>query len=369
MIPPLDILLQVYDTETVEALEKLRHHTVQMKPQQAKAVLRRFVDKRWPTEAQRINNTHWITVKSGGMGLMRWNRAQRELYKLILELEAAGEPGRIIIVKARQLGISAFMQSLQYDRVSYHPGTNSMTVNYEDKVTEELFRKAKMIHDSHMGALPTTRNPLDTIQFAPPHNGAFFTSTARSVGSGRSMTYQSLHCSELPLWNDPDGTLYGLSQSCPLKPGTLIVIESTARGAFGMFYDLWNAAVERTSNYVPFFAPWHWDEEYTLAFVNEAARRAFKRSLTPKDKRYQETHGLTDEQMNWRAYKTKSDLFGDEAMFRQEFPITADEAFLTSGSPAFDPEWVQDLRMSVRPPLWTGDPIYTSQRTPEAARP
>lgn len=360
VLAPTEILLKVYEPEIVEILERVRHLVREKSQQDQRDAYRALIDKLWPNEEERIQNTHWITTKEHGLRLMRWNKTQRELYRLIRDIELDGSPVRIVIVKARQLGVSAFIQSFFYDRVNYRPNTASMTVNYEEKVTEELFQKAKLIHDMNIGARPTTRSSTGTIQFRAPHNGTFHTLTAGSKGAARSLTFQYLHASEVPLWPDPEGSFYGMGQSVPLRPNTTIIAESTARGAHGMFYDLWNDACDRKVAYRPFFAPWTWDDNYSLPFQNEAARKDFLRRMSPTDARYQKRYNVTDEQMHWRSQKIATELLGNENMFRQEFPITADEAFLTSGAPVFDPEWIQHLRDSTSTPLWTGDVVLAN---------
>ena len=55
--------------------------------------------------------------------------------------------------------------------------------------------------------------------------------TAGGSGVGRSATLRCLHLSEFAFWpGDKRETLAGLSQAVPDKPGTMIIIESTANG-------------------------------------------------------------------------------------------------------------------------------------------
>lgn len=360
ILPATDVLVAHYPPDQVEVLEKARFLIQNKSERDQRAQMRRVIDRLWPTESDRIQNTHWFTTKEGGIAPFRWNRAQRALYRIFQDLDAAREPIRIVIVKARQMGISLFLQSLFYDRVARSAGTSSVTINYDTDVTAELFRKAKLIHDQNWGALDTRRSSTMTIEFAAPHHGKFHTKTAGSVGSGRSLTAQLVHCSEPPLWADMERTMMGITSVVPLKRGTAIVVESTAAGAFGPFYDMWNAAVDRTSRFVPFFAPWFWDDGYFLPFADQAQEQHFARMMPDRDRRLMQRFGLTLPQMHWRRYKIDTEFAGVEARFHQENPCTADEAFLTSGSPVFDQEWLADMRASAREPLWTGDFVLTN---------
>ena len=48
-----------------------------------------------------------------------------------------------------------------------------------------------------------------------------------------------------------------------------------------------------------------------------------------------EEHGLSLEQIVWRRWKIEEDFSGNLELFRQEYPLTPEEAFVTSGNPVF----------------------------------
>lgn len=68
--------------------------------------------------------------------------------------------------------------------------------------------------------------------------------TAGGSGVGRSYTLKCLHLSEFAFWpGDKRETFSGLVQAVPDRPGTVIIIESTANG-YDEFKKMWDDAVQ-----------------------------------------------------------------------------------------------------------------------------
>ncbi len=78
--------------------------------------------------------------------------------------------------------------------------------------------------------------------------------------AGRGMTIHNLHCSEVSRW--PRGGRETLaSLRAAVVPDGEIVLESTANGAAGVFYEEWQKAEE--TGYTQHFFPWWYDERPT----------------------------------------------------------------------------------------------------------
>ena len=75
-----------------------------------------------------------------------------------------------------------------------------------------------------------------------------------------------------------------------LAPGGEVVLESTANGAYGCFYDEWMHAQE--TGYVRHFFPWWWEP----AYVGDAAAVV----MDERERRLVQQHGLTGEQIAYR---------------------------------------------------------------------
>ena len=113
----------------------------------------------------------------------------------------------------------------------------------------------------------------------------------------------------------------GLFQGISEAPGTEVILESTANGATGEFYRLWRGALEGETEYLPIFLPWFVTPEYHRDPPEDFQRSSEEELLV-------EQHDLNDGQLYWRRLKIAE---GGELKFRQEYPATADEAFITAG--------------------------------------
>jgi hypothetical protein len=192
------------------------------------------------------------------------------------------------------------------------------------------------------------------MRYGKPHNSEYYVRTAGNQAAGRGTTVQFMHYSELPSWSNATEVLDAADQCVPEKPGTSIFHESTAKGAQGEFYELWNESDRGNNAYVPFFAPWFWDAEYTFPLKGDR-RNKFARSMGHEDKELQARYNLTLEQMAWRRRTIENKLRGSLPAFKQEFPSCAEEAFLSTGHPAFNAESIMALYPNCTAPAWQGD--------------
>jgi hypothetical protein len=151
--------------------------------------------------------------------------------------------------------------------------------------------------------------------------------TAGDPNAGRGLTVQNLHCSEVARWRgDARATLAGLLATMPATGGE-VVLESTAQGAHGCFYEEWMGA--EANGWVRHFFPWWWEASYKREPGEDAASEE-ERALV-------ETHGLTREQIAFRRRLQRQ--FG--VLARQEYPENADDCFLASGHCVFDVEAIE----------------------------
>jgi hypothetical protein len=110
-----------------------------------------------------------------------------------------------------------------------------------------------------------------------------------------------------------------------------VILESTANGIGGYFYDQWLLAEAGKSDYIAIFMPWFWADEYRWP-VPEGWEQS------PEEAEYAETYHLDLEQLAWLHFKN-IELSGKPGKigwkFRQEYPANAEEAFQTGGDKSF----------------------------------
>lgn len=255
------------------------------------------------------------------------NEPQARIHRLIEDQRERTGKVRCIVLKARQQGISTYCAGRTYWRTISNPLYQSVVITHRADTTQLLFDMTRRFYDLQ----PEDYRPKikssnkSGISFAGV-DSSYHVYTAGSSQVGRGTTPTILHASEIAFWPNADELLAGLFQGVANVPGTEIILESTANGAGGTFYDLWQDAQDPDSEWLPIFIPWHETSEY-----QSTVPANFELDLG--DTEYKELHNLTDEQMQWRREKTAG---GKYEVFKQEYPATAEEAFLTSGRSVFD---------------------------------
>ncbi|NJL72964.1 MAG: hypothetical protein HC888_16145, partial [Candidatus Competibacteraceae bacterium] len=161
----------------------------------------------------------------------------------------------------------------------------------------------------------------------------YIVATAGSKGGGRSKTITLFHGSEVAFWQNAKDHFAASVQTVPDLPGTEIILESTANGPSGEFYERWQKAEACQSDYQAIFVPWYWSDEYARPVPPDFVLSTEPDDTGVSEAEYVEMFGLTLEQAAWR--RAKIDELGGPVLFRQEYPATAAEAFQTSDDSTF----------------------------------
>lgn len=285
-----------------------------------------------------------IRTKDGDIQPLKLKPAQLILQKAVEEqLEAEGKV-RIIILKARQQGLSTYVGGYLYHNVSQRKACKAMVITHHSDSTRALFDMTKRYHENCPELLkPHTKYSSRRELTFDVLDSSFVVATAGGESIGRGETLTHVHASELAFWakNTALENWNGLTQAVPNKKGTAVFVESTANGVSGVFYDLWQGACAGTNGYVPVFIPWYIDPEY-----REPVPQNFQR--TPEEQELCEKYDLDDEQLMFRRRKIAQNGID---LFRQEYPAEPDEAFLTTGRPVFSPETLQECLENTRDPV------------------
>lgn len=277
-----------------------------------------------------------VRTKEGEIKPFVLNAAQEELLSKIEEQVSTEGKIRVIILKARQMGMSTFVGGYLYSRVSQRKAKKALVITHLAESTKSLFDLTKRFHDLCPEILkPQTRYSSRKELVFNVLDSAYSVATAGGDGIARGETITDAHLSELAFW--PPATarenLNAVLQAIPNAKDSCIIIESTANGVSGPFYEMWRGAVEGTNGFIPVFLPWNIQPEY-----REPISSNFKR--TPEEEDLVEKHGLDDNQLMFRRKKIAA---SGRELFAQEYPLTAEEAFITSGRPIFNLEQLQEM--------------------------
>ena len=237
----------------------------------------------------RLNNLYWILNKDGDRVLLRPNAAQTHLYRNLHFLN--------VILKARQIGFTTFIQEVMLDQALFRPGLHCGTIAHTNDSVEDIFdNKIKFMYDNLPEDLKASIPPdTKNAKQLKLGNGSLLR-VSRSI---RGSTMQFLHVSEygITCFEDP-------AKALEIKTGALrtvsknnyVFIESTAKGTHGDFFDRCQIARRNTlaheqgvtsltaMDYKFFFFPWWAEEEYQL---EDSSMR-----FTEADKKYFSNSGV-----------------------------------------------------------------------------
>jgi hypothetical protein len=194
--------------------------------------------------------------------------------------------------------------------------------------------------------------------------------TANNKNLGASLTLDFVHLSEMAryeeLLNNVQASMITLLQTVPHRPMTFVIVETTAQG-MGYAKDWWDTP-EVEDEYEKFFASWIASDEYTAPeplregdltrdslskWDNEV--EVFESVLAELDRWYPEYGDDQDlkkhealKRLAWRRRTLMSQFRGDLDFFKQEYPLTAAEAFITSGQQVFNTKKIVDLTYALK---------------------
>jgi hypothetical protein len=242
----------------------------------------------------------------------RWNRAQAHFH--------ANRTGRDLILKARQLGFSTYVQGEMFRRTVTGTRT-TITLAHDADTTAKLRIMADRYWENckFNSIQPARKYANASMTTYPEFDSVATIATAGNVETGRGDTYTDLHGSEVAFWKDAEKIIAGAMQGG--SPD--VILESTPNGAQGFFYERCMEALRGDSVWALHFYPWWWDAAYCLDTPPLV--------LTDEEQALADKHSLTDGQIAWRRNKQK-ELHG---LFIQEYPEDPITCFLTSGNSYF----------------------------------
>lgn len=284
-----------------------------------------FSDWRW-----RLTNLYWIIDKEGKRQKFEMNWAQEALFSQMHYMN--------VILKARQLGFTTFIQIFMLDAAVFNSDIRAGTIAHTLLDAQTIFRdKVKfpydLLPDGIKSHVPILHDNATELMLGN-------NSSIRVGTSLRSGTLQYLHVSE-----------YGkLCAKFPEKArevrtgalntvqaGQVVFIESTAEGQEGHFYEVCQTAqskVRTGTKLTPLdfkfhFYAWHEHSEYEIdpdgvVISDELVRYFDKLEVNEGIK-------LNDRKRAWYAKKAENQL----ADMKREYPSTAKEAFEASVEGAY----------------------------------
>ncbi len=322
-------------------------------------------NKKW-----RMDNLYFIITKDGKKEPFVMNRAQLHFF-----LNYLSAPGKIyhrhVILKARQLGFTTFIDIFILDEILFNTNKEAIIIAHKVEDASQIFDKKvdfairNMAPDVKGAFFKINHNSARKIQVVVdygPEQGS--TSSITVSTSGRSGTYHLVHISEFAKMcilfpKRAEEVETGTFPAVPFDG--FIFIESTAEGMAGRFYELfnerWNGRNKITPQlsqvqFLPHFYNWQYDDmEMKKIPANIPVSQMEECEINWEE--YQKDNNLTDLEityyyMKWQQLGGKG---GTEAVkkLKQEYPTTPEEAFLSTGQSYFPIAKVASLLQRTTP--------------------
>lgn len=345
--------------------------------------------------------------KPGPLVYFHLNRPQRILVEILEKMRLAGEPIRIIVLKARQWGGSTCIQMyMAWLQLVHLVGASSAIEAHQNQASSNIQKMFKTMLDNYPARFlhepgtdydenekkwvgdPIVRSVIHILS----REFEIQVGSAMNPESSRSSNVALAHCSEVAIWPNtgertPEKLITAVTSGILPEPNTFIAYESTAKGEEGWFHEEYimakKAELEGDKNYLTkrLFIAWHQIETYSRAFKTDEDRVQFaidllrgKDSKEPKDVKHASgaylyrlfEMGATLEAINW--YILKRTEYNDQADMANEFPSDDIEAFRSTGCNVFDIYDIDTLSKGNRDPRYHGDIYGNALSGPEALK-
>lgn len=325
---------------------------------------------------------------SGQMIPFTLNYAQRTLLVELEDMRLAGVPIRIVLLKARQWGGSTFVQ-LYMAWIQLHLKVGWYSVILAQ--TKDTARRIKAMYKKVLEGYPSFVFNVSELKFAPYEGSAsdsiitdrsgkvirdnvITVASYENFESARGMDYAMAHYSEVAYWRptptkSAEAVVTNIGGGILPNPYTIEVMESTACGQSGYFYDEYQLAKKGISSRKAVFIPFFYIENDMKHFKSAAEKREFAQWLIENrrdDVAPNETaesgmylyslwvKGATLEHINWYIEKRKG--FHDHGSMASEAPSDDIECFVYSSKTIFSPYHIQVMYDKYkRDPIFKGN--------------
>ena len=301
-----------------------------------------FSNKSW-----RMHNLYYITDKDGKRVKFRLNKEQKTLAKTY--------HSRNVILKARQLGFTTFIDLFILDECVFVPGTEAAIIAHTEDDAKEIFRKkVRYPYDNLPEEIRACRplamdskSQLEVLHLGPTGKPTGPASVLSVAVSKRGGTLQFLHVSEfgkiaVRFPDKADEIITGALEAVPTDG--VVFFESTAEGKAGAFYDMVKKAREFEESGAKLtkldfkfhFFNWFDNADYSLPDATVTQTKEMKEYFANVENKVKTTLSLA--QRAW--YIKKTDALGP--LMKREYPSYPDEAFEDSIKGAyFENQFVQ----------------------------
>jgi hypothetical protein len=317
-----------------------------------------------------LQNYHFIRRKSLVIStIFPLYDAQQLLLDEVMRQHRLNMAIRIIVLKARQMGITTICVAFMCWLAFLHPTCHVISMSDSENKMEMNFDMARWAFK----LLPWWMRPEKRYDQRPLLLGfdrlkqedrdesegfeskIFFEAANKPAGAAYSKSLYGAHLAEIGRYNNAKPITQGIFGSLVGFPGSFGLMEGTAQGRHTIFHNLWKKAVAGKF-WTPVFMEWFREPGYTMV-VPENFKRTYEEDAIVKKVAEECNYSLSDGQLAWRREKiAEFEATGEEEEFPQEFPLTPEEAFISGGLTAFPKKRLKEMSLNFgRKPRWVGE--------------
>lgn len=305
--------------------------------------------KKWNTAAW-MDTSAEIAHPSGDIGPMDCNEFQREVSRIVQWCHDNERPARIIILKPRRRGSSTVSVACGYRRLQARRGTGCIAggSHFQGK---KLFKMLEIYANTDKTDPGTCEVLSDIARFS---NGSEMDRmTLANPSAGRAGGYQYLVITEMAFLAkegvaDAGDVVAGLIKTVQFEPDTIIIMESTANGASGDFYERWKDGIsfeeakKGRNGFIRVFYAWFQFADLRMDPASEGIESSA--DYTAEERELAVKWSLDIEQVTWMRYAIRQECKNDFGKFCEDYPFDAESAFRGSGRARFDVEALKAMR-------------------------
>ncbi len=226
--------------------------------------------------------------------------------------------GKDLILKARQQGFSSLILATYTADFLFEQNSYSVVVADNADNAQGLLKRVKddlrfYCHAKGFKVGDLLKYNTKYEIYNETNNSTYIIGTAENKEVGRSKTITNLHLSECAFYKDLEGIMASVVQA--VVPNGRVILETTANG-FNEFKELWDKTSRGETNYKAHF--YGASQFYDLRFLQEKQKELGR-------------------------------------LFKQEYPETPLEAFITSGETYFTKDALEYYMGTIREPLKVGE--------------
>lgn len=303
-----------------------------------------------------------IKAKNTFLEPLHLNLMQRQMADAIGWCLANDKPIRLIVVKPRQKGCSTFSVAAMYWLMNLMV-IEAVLIGAEYSQTDNLMEIFKRYGANDNFDWQHDQNIMEkSARFG---NGSRLQrETANDEKAGRSGTFNFLCATEVAYWAESgvanaSKVLAGIMNCVPDLAGTCVILESTANGPTGAFYDKFMGAVtledfkegREGNGFIQIFAPWFaFDDSWRNLTTHEAA--AVMDSYTDGERAMVSEYGLKPEQIAYYRRVLEEKCDNDLSKMQMDYPSSIAEAFHASSNQRFHSVGLQLMRSKAAQDRW-----------------